>query len=308
MTTRENLDTLPAWRAIDEFRSAIMGSGLGDPGHIVADGEIHRFRCADDKPGTRNGWYLLHLDRLAAGAYGSWKTGETCTWSAKGERIDPRQQADIRRLIEQAKRQRRAELADRHAAAAVKAKAMLEHATPADPEHPYLAAKGVKPHGIRQQGIALLIPVAVGDQIASVQTIMPDGAKRFLSGGRITGGSYLIDDATRRDEILIAEGFATAATLHEELGAAVYVAFNAGNLLAVARHARARQPGGALLFCGDNDQWTEGNPGATKAREAAFAIGAKLLMPDFTGLDVSGLPSDWNDWYRLRRNSAGGAA
>jgi putative DNA primase/helicase len=131
----------------------------------------------------------------------------------------------------------------------------------------------------------------------------PDGTKRFLRGGRVSGGYHLIDDETRRPEILIAEGFATGASLHEETGAAVYVAFNGVNLLPVARYVRALQPTGEIIVAADNDAWTPGNPGLTKGRAAAVAIGAKLLVPDFRGLVLSGRPTDFNDLFSLQRES-----
>lgn len=302
-------DRVPAWHACDQFRDAILDAGLGDPGRIVADGEVHRFRTTDDKPGAKSGWYSLHLDGCPAGVFGSWHEGHTQSWcSIAKDRQTPAQRADIRRMVEAAKAQRDAKTRDRQAEAARRAKAQWDGASPADPGHPYLLAKQIGPHGVRQQGIALLVPVYVGNVLTSLQTILPDGTKRFLRDGRIAGGYVLIDDATRRPEILVAEGFATAASLHEEIGAAVYVTFNAGNLLAAARQVRALHPGGTIILCADNDAWTQGNPGLTKARAAAIEIGGKLLVPDFTGVDLSSKPTDWNDWYRLRRQAQGGAA
>ena len=283
-----------------DFAAAIATAGLGSP-RIIADGAIHRYHVETDKAGTRNGWYCLHLDGRPAGAFGSWRTGETHTWAAGAdEAMSAAERAAIRAMIQRARTQRDAETRQRHQAAAERAASMWERASPADPLHPYLTRKGIQAHGIRQQGIGLLVPVTIDGRIASVQTIYPTGDKRFLIGGRITGGHYLIDTETTRDDILIAEGFATGATLHEETGAACYVSFNAGNLLPVARYARRLHPHTSIIVAGDNDAWTEGNPGATKARAAAVAIGARLLLPDFSGMDQSGKPTDWNDWYALR--------
>ena len=293
---------------ITDFGAAMAAAGLGIPETIVADGDIHRFRCADDKPGTRNGWYVLHLNGTPAGAFGSWKLDISETWCAAGDDATEADRRAMRQLMERARRQREAERRDAQAAAAAKAKRLLEQAAPADPQHPYLQAKAIRPHGIYQLGTALLIPIHADGELASVQTIQPDGSKRFLRGGRISGGCYLLNDATHRPELLIAEGFATAATLHEEVGAAVWCAFNAGNLLHVARAVRRQRPQGEVIVCGDDDRWTEGNPGAAKARAAALDIGAKLLLPDWTGLDLSGHPTDFNDCYRLRRAAAGRAA
>ena len=293
---------------ITDFGAAMAAAGLGTPDAIIADGNIQRFRAADDKPGTLNGWYVLHLDGTPAGAFGSWKAGITETWCAAGTDATEADRRAMRRLMARARQQREAERRDAHAAAAAKAQRMVERAAPADPEHPYLIRKEIRPHGIRQQGVALLIPVYADGELASVQSIYPDGGKRFLRGGRTGGGYYLIDDATRRPELLIAEGFATGATLHEEVGAAVYIAFNANNLLPVARAVRRQHPQGEIIICGDDDQWTDGNPGAAKAKAAALDVGAKLLMPDWRGLDLSDRPTDFNDLYRLRRAVAGRAA
>lgn len=285
---------------IGDFTAAMRGDGLGEPDTLHADGCIHRFRGEGDKPGHRNAWYLLHLDARPAGAYGSWRTGLYATWCGDHVALTPAEQAAMRRQIEQARATREAEQAVRHAAVAMVAAGRLERAPVADPLHQYLVAKEVKPHGTKQDGDRLLVPVLVAGEVASIQTIAPDGTKRFLPGGRVAGGWYRIDGEPHRP-MVICEGFATAATLAEETGATVYAAFHAGNLLSVARHVRSLHPVADVIVAADNDQWTDGNPGVTDASEAALAIGARLLVPDFDGLDLSSRPTDFNDLYRLRR-------
>lgn len=284
-----------------DFALAIASAGLGNP-DITPDGVVHRFHCDGDRPGTRNGWYALYLDGTPAGVFGSWKTGITETWcsvSTAGQ--TPEQRSHLRKLIEQAKAERDQEQRQRNAKAAEKAHGMLENSKPADPHHPYLIAKQVQAHGIRQIGADLLVPVYVDRELTSLQTISRDGSKRFLTGGRISGGSYLIHDQTHRDELLICEGFATGASLHEHIGADVYCAFNANNLLAVARYVRQQHPEAKIIVAADDDRWGDGsNPGKTKARAAALDVGAKMLVPDWTGMDIGSWPTDFNDWYRLR--------
>lgn len=289
------------------FAAAIAAAGLGSPS-IVADGAIHRFRCDGDSADSLNGWYVLRLTHRPDGAFGSWKTGLVQTWRDDDRRISADEQRELEQLAKQAQRKEEARQRQRNASAAERAKAMMQRSRPADPRHPYLVAKEIKAHGARQLGDALLIPIRIGDELTSLQRIGPNGDKRFLTGGRINGGCTLIDDETRRGELLICEGFATGASLHEEIGAAVYVAFNAGNLSAVARLVRGEHPQAAIIVCGDDDRWTEGNPGTTKARKAALAVGAKVLMPDFSGLDLSTRPTDFNDLYRLRRAAQGAVA
>ena len=76
---------------------------------------------------------------------------------------------------------------------------------------------------------------------------------------------------------------------------------NAGNLLPVAKAARASWPAADLVICADNDRNTAGNPGLTKATDAAQATGAGLAVPPFADDEVG---TDWNDWAVLRRKGA----
>lgn len=94
--------------------------------------------------------------------------------------------------------------------------------------------------------------------------------------------------------LLIAEGFATSATLHEATGHAAAIAFNAGNLGPVARALRQEHPRVQLIVCADDDNATPGNPGMTKARAAADELGTRLAVPDF-GADRPTGATDFND-------------
>jgi hypothetical protein len=86
------------------------------------------------------------------------------------------------------------------------------------------------------------------------------------------------------------------AETHRRAEASCVVAFNAGNLLSVAKAVRKRHPNAEIILAADNDRWTNGNPGLSRAREAALAIGGKLAIPDFE--DVSAEPTDFNDLHR----------
>ncbi len=284
---------------INAFATAITEAGLGAP-DIIPDGALHRHHIEGDRPGTLNGWHVLHLDGVPAGAFGSWKTGESVSWSsrAKADRTLT-DRIRLAHILAQARQRHSDERRQGQEIAASRALRLWTKARPAEPQHPYLVAKQVSPHGIRQAGSLLLVPVTDGEHIISVQTITPAGDKRFLKGGRMAGGFYRIPGASASSPLVIGEGFATLASLVEQTGCPGVVAFNAGNLLAVSREMRRRYPEAPIVLAGDNDAWTPGNPGATKARAAAVAIRAKLMMPDFTGLDLSTKPTDWNDYYRL---------
>lgn len=77
------------------------------------------------------------------------------------------------------------------------------------------------------------------------------------------------------------------------------VAFNAGNLLAVARDIRNKYRRARIVICGDNDLNTDGNPGLTKASEAANAVNAELFLPpdechaDFNDLGLAETRTLW---------------
>jgi putative DNA primase/helicase len=96
------------------------------------------------------------------------------------------------------------------------------------------------------------------------------------------------------DRIIIGEGFATLASIHEATGATVIIAFDAGNLLAVAEAVRKQFHDTDVIIAADDDWKTKGNPGRAKATEAARAIGARLAIPDF-GANRRDKDTDFND-------------
>ena len=103
--------------------------------------------------------------------------------------------------------------------------------------HPYLTRKGVEAHGLRQDRRGnLLVPMRdIDGRLWGLQTITPDGGKLFMRGGRKQGTHALLGELQPGAPVVIAEGFATAATMREATGLAVVAAFDSGNLLDVAR-------------------------------------------------------------------------
>ena len=286
---------------IDAFRAAMHEAGTPSPAVIEADGLLHRFHVEGDKRGTLNGWYCLYLDGRAAGIFGNWKTGLRQTWAANGRRLEEAEREAFAELVRKARAKAEAERRAGHEAQAIEARREWAEASPAPAAHPYLIAKGVQPHALRQAGAALLVPLfdAFG-LLWNVQRIQADGSKRFRPG-RAGGLFSPLGDLTDPARLLICEGWATGATLHEESGHPVLCAMNAGNLLPVAKAARATWPAADLLICADNDRHTAGNPGLTAATEAAKATGAGLAVPPFADDELG---TDFNDWTALRRKGA----
>lgn len=250
---------------------------------LRGDGKLTRYRVLGDKPGSLNGWLVFHDGDLPAGAFGSWKTGASHTWhKASTKRYTPQERADLQRQIKEIQQTRDAERLQVQATARARAAKLWERARPATNSHAYLQRKAVGAYGIRQLRDLLLIPARdVSGQLQTLQFIGADGAKRFLSGGRIVGCYCPIGRPL--DSLLICEGYATGATLYAATGRAVAVCFSAGNLQPVARALRLKFPHLRLIVCADNDL-TPGNPGVTHATQAARAVGGFLAVPQFEGV------------------------
>lgn len=277
---------------MSEFATEIVAHGMTPPNHIEP-GRLHRFPGINKKRGNKAGWCRLFPDGKG-GVFGDWSTGFQSTWQDSDATRDnaewQRQMREAQRLAKAARRREQKTVAE-------KAARLWGVAWAAD-SHPYLTHKQIEAHGTRCDKHAnLLVPVTDGERITSLQFIKPDGTKLFLSGGKVKGCWYRIGDLS--DRVLICEGFATGATLHQESGGTVFCAFNAGNLVEVARMVRERMPDADMVICGDNDHATAGNPGRVAARKAAQATGVRWTVPDFTGLDAGPKDTDFNDLARL---------
>jgi putative DNA primase/helicase len=283
-----------------QFLNAARAGGIHLTGGIIADSTLHRAHIAGQRAGTKNGAYILHLDGHPAGWALDFTTGVSITWRADGRwaRLSVADQAAIA-----AERQRReCEQQSRHKSAAEKARYILSKTQPiTDPsQHPYLMKKRIQAHGARlsvwRSHVSLVVPV-IGDQgLTSLQFIDPDGAKRFLSGGEIKGCYWGIGMTSASPaspcRILIAEGFATGASLHEWFQEPAIVAFNAGNLEPVAKRIRPLYPNHELIICGDSDKT---GIGQKAARAAALACGGKYLLPPNVGTDFNDVVNVWRD-------------
>lgn len=267
----------------EKLYQAMVDAGLAmhKPVPIIGDGTVHRYRVDSDKAGSLNGWYVLHLDATAFGAFGSWKTGQSCPWSAeKPERMTPAERQALEARMQAVRAAHAEETAKVQAEAAKRALRLWDRAKPASNGHPYLVKKQVPAYGIRDLRGQLVIPLRdVDGELRSLQFIGADGRKTLLTGGRMRGCYHAI--GRLQDVLCLCEGYATGATLHQATGHATAVAFNAGNLEPVARALRGKFPALTLVVCSDDDAATPGNPGLTAARKAARAVGAALALPRF---------------------------
>ena len=276
------------------FFDAMRDEGLRPPDSIEP-GRLHRFPGRDKGAANRAGWCVLFADG-DAGAFGDWSSGLSSTWFARDRctSADRRHRVGLRHG--QAERARQVRGA-RHYRAAQLAWSLWDRGEPVPVDHAYVQRKRIRPLGARSLKGEIMLPVTdVYGSLASLQFIAADGAKRLLAGGRKQGRVVAVTglkaDARR---IIIAEGWATGCTLAEDEPAAMVLsAVDAGNLKSVAMAARVRWPSAALVIAADDDRCTPGNPGATKAREAAIVSGALLALPPWD----EGAPehlTDFND-------------
>lgn len=283
--------------AISQFRDAMRVAGLKPP-DVIEPGKLLRFP-GDGKPnGNTAGWCKLFNDGQG-GCFGDWSSGFSENWQAKREKpFSPAERATFMRRVEEARKHAEAERQQQYTDAAAKAALIWNTAEPANDDHPYLVRKGIKANGVRLHQGALVIPVRSGGELHSLQFIPEDGSKRFLSGGRISGGYFSVGTIQGADTLCIAEGFATGATIHQATGYPVAVAFNASNLEPVAIAMRQKLPDLPIIICADDDAGTEGNPGIAKANHAALVIGGKVAVPKFGDQRPAGT-TDFNDMATL---------
>ena len=193
--------------------------------------------------------------------------------------------------------------------AAIYAQKVWNNAKPANPNHAYLQSKGIDNPSvlasIRQDKDALILPLKNHGKIVGIQKIFESGDKRFNRDIEKKGSAFIIGDrADMKHGFLMAEGFATAATLHQATGKPVVVAFDAGNLKDVANNLKGfvEKHHTTVLICADKD---DNKTGEVKALNAKDVLGnnAKVIMPDFSDVEIQNFqtehngknPTDFND-------------
>ncbi len=259
-----------------------------DPGVIQFDTpEMIRFRCAGDKPGSRNGFWRGFSDGISAGFFGSWKTGQQYNWCAKSlAKMSESEQAETRRRIEALQRQRAEELANAQAEVAQAAAERFRGLPDASPEHPYCNRKHIIPFNAKIEGNLLVLSIVDWDgAIHSLQSIAPNGSKRMMKGGA-KKGFHIHIGGNPAGRLLICEGFATGCSLSRmDPDAEIIASVDAYNMRSVAEAARERFPDREITLAADHDP-----VGIRCARVAARAIGGLVLIPPEIG-------QDWNDYY-----------
>lgn len=274
-----------------QLQDAIRAAGMEAPEETHLDGRLHRFRTGSKgkAAGDKTGWYVAFSDGVPAGKFGDWRTGIEQNWRADiGRKLTAGEEMANLRRMEEAKRLRDAEREKTRAVAADTVGEIWSQAVAASPDHPYLARKGVQAHGARATGDGrLVVPLFNADgELRSLQYIAHDGGKLYHPGGQTGACFWQIGSAEGAQRLFIAEGFATAATIHEATGQPCLVAYSASNLVPVS--GAAREQFGAMhdiIVVADNDA---SGTGQKYADQAAAKFGVSVITPP--------QPGDANDY------------
>ena len=328
-----------------QFLAAIRQRNLELDGDPIADGQWHRANAVNKPNGKDDGSYKLTIDGLVPyGQFQNFTDGQDTGWwrgqpsraLTDAERAQQDQREEEARIADEKYRAEEAEKAAR------RANRWWNWNTneSATVSHPYIKKKAIKPHGLKvdEKGRLLVPMYDLEKQLVNLQFIGKDGRKWFLKGGRSKGCCVVIPGGNPK-LFVVAEGFATAATINETLDCNVAVAFSAGNLSAVASAVRkalnnaespedgwwrfctmmAAQQGlrpadqrrrfqnTKLVIAADDDWLTEkkinNNPGIMAALAAARIAAALVAVPIF-GQNRVDDDTDFNDLKRKLGSNA----
>lgn len=287
----------------EQLIDAMRGAGLEPPDQIHLDGKLHRFKSGTkgtpDKGGSKPGWYVVYGDGIPAGRFGCWRAGIEVTWRADvGRKLSPAEEMAHARRMAEAKAARDAEQAKQYEVASNTVGTIWSSAQGASPEHPYLQRKGIGVHGARVTGDGRLVVPLYGQdgQLSTLQYIAHDGTKLYHPGGQTGGKFWMIGTADEPGSIYIAEGFATAATIHEATHRPVVVAYSASNLVPVTGSVREMYGQAQdIVIVADNDA---SGVGQRYAEQASAKHGARMVMPPILGdaNDYAQAGFDLRDW------------
>ncbi|HIE4434740.1 TPA: DUF5710 domain-containing protein [Burkholderia multivorans] len=264
-----------------DFEEAMKSYGLV-PEKPIADGEWHCAMVMTRSGPRSHGGYILNLSGVPRGYIRNFM-GSSGPWRYRGGTLTREQRAALEAQNRERQAAREEELRREQERVAQRSLKILTKLSKLEGQsHPYLERKGVGAYGVRIASAArdnmaallnldsfkrssstyLVVPGrGIDDQLLTAQAIGPDGFKMFVRDARKKGAFHLIGVRRTRDlanapAVLFVEGYATGASLHEATGLPVVVAFDAGNLVEIARLFAAFLPANRpKIVCGDNDQY-----------------------------------------------------
>ena len=278
--------------AEEQLRQAMLDAGVLPPSSIHIDGILHRF-STNGKKDDDAGWYVANDGFIPFGAFGDWRSSETITFRGNiGRPLTPTEDIMVEANLAEAKRQRDADKKKRNDVAADAVLTLWEASEPAPANFPYLVRKGVGAHGVRISPRGRLMFPLFNDQgeLSTIEYVDREGDKKYHTGGKSGGCGWWLGDLNNASKIYLAEGFATAATIFEETGRPVGIAYSAANLPAMAKQLREAIPEANIVIVADHDKphpKTGANTGLVCAEKAALESGCNVIMPPEVGQDAN---------------------
>lgn len=289
-------------------------------GQLVVD-STSPVRCETEDSKEKRGWYWIsaiqlpdaegRLEDYLIGSYGIYHANDNGKQNLKLKRdgrpslTAAEKDAMRARLDAQAKRAKLLRAAEAKKAADEADRCWRKYQATSPVESDYLKRKGVKAYGLRYSPSGngtVAVPMMRDGRIVGLQIIRGKDRgnkleKQYWPSGMDKVGAYHLIGGIPRGLVLVAEGYATAATLHEATDLPVAVAFDAGSIMPVVAALAQKYRTSKILICADDDYLTPGNPGCEAARLAATAHGAAWCKPEFAeerSTTKKG-PTDFND-------------
>lgn len=288
-------------------------NGIPFKGPLIADGAIHRFSI-DSKKNELDEWYSCHKGMYSHGKsylicnYGSWGSGQP-KFIYRSYENDIQISSEDRKILKQEESKRQKEIENQISKEREeKIKIARENwekginCADSNDHKAYLERKNVKPYGIRYgkdyyKNNVLIIPLKnCKDEVQGVQFIKGNGEKRIHGSKR--GNYHLLGIVNDKSLIVVSEGYATAASIHEATDYPVFVAFDCGNYDSVIANIKQKYPKNQITIAGDDDVETKDNPGRVKAEEASKKYECNVIFPKFPKgfkLPNGKSPTDFND-------------
>ena len=290
----------------DEFALALQSMGcIVDGEHPIMDGQNHRIKTEGDKKGQVAGFYKAFLDGHPAGYIKNNRTGQEMKWKAKGYNLSDEEKAKLAAEAAIRKEERAKEQAEQYEKVADHISSKFAELPSLTRSTPYLERKGIDVYpglATDEENKITYIPAydSNGKQW-STQYIKEDGEKRFEKGSKKTGCFHVVggqEALKNAPAIIIAEGYATAATITKVIGYSTVSAFDSGNLKSVAKSLSEMFPNKPIIIAGDDDLRLEEkqgiNPGRSKAIDAANSVSGVAIFPTFAPGENKKL-TDFND-------------
>ncbi|HAU0965787.1 TPA: DUF1738 domain-containing protein [Legionella pneumophila] len=300
----------------DEFKAALLSLGAIVSGeHPIMDGKPHRIPTEGDKNSEKAGFYVAHLDGVPAGYIKNNRTGAELNWKCKGYILTDEQMTTLKAEALDHQQTRQRELEAKQKSTALRLKEKLSMMAEIVEPTPYMQAKGIQVHSgaytDEERKLTCIPATDCEGTLWTVQYIAVDGTKRFAKDSRKEGSFHVLgglEKLSGMPVIVIAEGYATAATIKDATGLpAVVSAFDSGNLKPVAKALHDKYPNTPIIVAADDDkhlELTKGiNPGKEKGKEAADSVNGLIILPTFAPGEQLSNPRQFSDFNDLANNS-----